>query len=259
MKKYLLILLILFTACDNEPIEVIDEYAECKPSLDISALAPDENGLVEGDIIVDFNKGVALTNKLWDKPIIHYYYQKREQNGNNVIVGVDAEDEALYDSHIQDLGMKTGVLFIKHETRESLLKSSPNGIEIRKSFGNSSYLGMVGGVQRLLIGNTERYILQHELLHALGVGHEFTRSDRDEYLIIRYDNIMEKYWRQFEINPLSTDCGEFDIESIMMYPQFHLSQDPEIPTIELVSGGSYEMKTTLSQGDIATVRSLYNL
>lgn len=54
-----------------------------------------------------------------------------------------------------------------------------------------SFVGCQGGAQRLYyarscsVGN-----LCHEIIHALGLHHEHTRKDRDQYISVLWDNIM---------------------------------------------------------------------
>lgn len=49
---------------------------------------------------------------------------------------------------------------------------------------NNSYVGMIGGGQVVNIHNWSfRYIIVHELLHALGVWHEQSRPDRDNFVV----------------------------------------------------------------------------
>lgn len=58
----------------------------------------------------------------------------------------------------------------------------------------SSLLGYVGDKQVLSLqrfGCVQRGIIQHELLHALGFYHEHTRSDRDQYVRINWENVYE--------------------------------------------------------------------
>lgn len=55
-------------------------------------------------------------------------------------------------------------------------------------------MGRDGGLQLLSLsafGCMERGIIQHELLHALGFYHEHTRSDRDQYVRINWENVPE--------------------------------------------------------------------
>ena len=56
-----------------------------------------------------------------------------------------------------------------------------------------SYIGRTGGPQILSLGPNcgIKGIAEHELLHALGMGHTQIRGDRDRHLIIDWSNIME--------------------------------------------------------------------
>jgi len=54
-----------------------------------------------------------------------------------------------------------------------------------------SSVGMVGGPQTVSIGSgCERMsTVQHEIMHALGIYHEQSRTDRDDYVTIELQNV----------------------------------------------------------------------
>ena len=92
-----------------------------------------------------------------------------------------------------------------------------------------SYVGMQGtGEQKLSVGYSdysfcrERGVLLHELGHVIGFWHEQTRTDRDDYVIILFENIQDgktsqfwKYGKEF-IDSLDVP---YDYSSIMHYPE----------------------------------------
>ena len=69
------------------------------------------------------------------------------------------------------------------------------------------------------------YLLQlgtvvHEILHALGMLHEHSRPDRDNYITINWNNIKEgkkKYFKKYEWHNVNTKGIEYDVSSVMHY------------------------------------------
>ena len=74
-----------------------------------------------------------------------------------------------------------------------------NHLHIQNSDSNNSYVGMKGagvfdwsGLQDLNIHDWDRqFKIVHELMHSLGIGHEQSRSNRDNYIKINCDNIRD--------------------------------------------------------------------
>ena len=74
-------------------------------------------------------------------------------------------------------------------------------------------------------------VAQHEMMHVLGFGHEQSRPDRNEYVEIIWDNIVEQRTKQFRIIDEVDSLGTpYDYDSIMHYPIDTWSKNGE-PTI----------------------------
>lgn len=90
--------------------------------------------------------------------------------------------------------------------------------------------------QNLSIGARCDYkaIIQHEILHALGFYHEQSRTDRDDYVNIWWDEILPGYQHNFNTydDNMITDLNTpYDYESLMHYAPFSFNKNESAPTI----------------------------
>lgn len=139
-----------------------------------------------------------------------------------------------------------------------------NYIHIRSANNNSSSVGMIGGRQNINIFNwTFRYIIIHELYHALGIWHEQQRTDRDQYVQINFQNVTPGTAGNFSIVSSSIAFGPYNFESIMHYDDFAFSDNGQ-PTITVLPPNQQFQnvignRSFLSQGDVEIMQHLYSV
>ena len=138
-------------------------------------------------------------------------------------------------------------------------------IKFVTSDGCSSDIGRKGGEQMIDLGDDcTTGNAAHEMLHALGMFHEQTRCDRDTYVEILFDNILDDKKNNFEKNcDGATDLGDnYDFGSIMHYPLDAFTSNGQ-PTIRLRPGitfdGTIGQRDALSVLDRFTINFLYGL
>ncbi len=95
---------------------------------------------------------------------------------------------------------------------------------------SSSAVGFQGGSQDLEMANHgsssedgKKWLTVHELGHALGLKHEQSRSDRDNYVEILYANIDDDHEDNFDLVEDSINYGHYDFDSIMHYGDHNFS------------------------------------
>jgi hypothetical protein len=139
-----------------------------------------------------------------------------------------------------------------------------------KIYSGQSALGKQGGRQPIYIDIADNKgepsgmfdVVVHEILHALGMIHEQSRSDRDEHVRILWDNINDSARHNFEKDGFSQNFGAYDPTSIMHYHRNAFGtpgrdSNPRV-TIEPVDARRrIAPMRELSPGDIAGLNELY--
>ena len=97
----------------------------------------------------------------------------------------------------------------------------------------------------------------HEIGHALGLWHEQSRSDRDQFIEIITANIHPNFIHNFDTHIQDgKDLGNYDHGSIMHYPATAFSVNGQ-PTIRVKGGQPIGQRNGLSKGDIEAMRLMY--
>ena len=147
--------------------------------------------------------------------------------------------------------------------------NAPNYIKFETSSVNNSHVGRKGGEQIVNLvqtsGNVNLTSAEHEIGHALGLFHEQSRTDRDNFITINWGNIRSD--KQFNFNTYAQlgqsgiQHGVFDFNSIMLYPSFITDNsfvfDSSIPVMTRLDGSTWGTSFWISFGDEETVRYIY--
>ena len=158
---------------------------------------------------------------------------------------------------IAEINTKTNLNIILRTTETAY-------VEIYNGGDCSSVVGSIGAKQQLSLefGCVVRGIIIHEFLHAAGFWHEQSREDRDNHVVIHWENIPGGMGNgNFQIvSPNSnTDQGTYDYGSVMHYfaLAFSINGEPTISTIP--PGIPIGNQDSLSTGDISAVNTIYPL
>jgi hypothetical protein len=213
--------------------------------------------LIHGDIIIssleDLKKKMSDSEylklppaKLWSYGIVPYVISDDIPEPDRIIKAIDY------------LNQKTNVRFVKRNDHLDYIRF------VRGDRNCYSYLGKQSDEQEITLSeNCSAGTIMHELLHALGFLHEQNREDRDDYINIKWDNIVEEFKIQFKKIPnkfLNINDSPFDFNSIMLYPSlaFSINEDNLLFTMLTVDGEVFPgQKRVLSKEDVYRVNLLY--
>ncbi|HEV8084165.1 MAG TPA: M12 family metallopeptidase, partial [Chitinophagaceae bacterium] len=132
---------------------------------------------------------------------------------------------------------------------------------------SNSLVGRQGGSQTIELGDNIATVgvIVHEILHSAGLFHEQSRSDRDKYIMILWDNIESGQAHNFERedDDVST-IGDYNYCSIMHYGKHAFGKKVNgqpLRTIECKMScdciASHSNRDSLTKTDIAGINSIY--
>jgi len=261
MLRFLCLVILIGVSYSKPTPDDILEYARRHPNTGVTD--PEYGDLFEGDIILE--AGVDATEVgpsniisqeryRWPNNILYYDIRDTSYTSTQVAQIEDGIRDLMESTKVNG---KTCVQIVQRTTQS-------NYVYVEKGSGCSSYIGMIGGSQRLSLadGCFRHGTIMHEFLHAFGYFHEHTRADRDDYVFINFDNIQEGKEGNFrkriegeEIDHLGTS---YDYGGVMHYGAYGFAINPTIPTI-IPNDPDAEIgqRTHLSELDIERVQIAY--
>lgn len=214
----------------------------------LAANSPVKSFFTEGDVVVPQTRNARIcTNCRWPKSnaLVQVPY--------TVSDSFTSSNKAAINSAINSFHLSTCIRFVPY-------KDQTNYISIVKKSGCWSQVGLSGGYQEVSLGDgcLQNGIIQHELIHTLGFWHEQSRSDRNIYVTINYQNIqagLEGNFQQLETNNLNVP---YDYSSVMHYGPKDFSKNGGDTITPLSPSAKIGQRIGMSQNDILKINKLYS-
>merc|ERR1719187_440944 len=214
-----------------------DEVQEVGDSEDL-----DENG--------DYTE-TWIPRQRWTDRVVPYEYTDANSFG--------PKDRRVIEGALASLNRKLGSSCLQFRPRRS---NEENYIGIVRKSGCFSSVGMVGGRQALSLGHGCVYtgIVQHEFLHALGILHEQSRGDRDNYIYIYKENISPNMLFNFGKYNTTSQYGQsvpYNYNSIMHYGSEAFSKNGKPTILKKNMERIYANRKEITEKDLKKIRIMY--
>jgi len=257
-----LLLLLLLGLSQAYPLE--EEGSEAEPqmeeddSVDIGTRILTSNRasnemLLEGDLLAPKTRNAM---KCWSEQCLW----KKGSNGLVTIPFTISNqfprgEKQKIDNAMKSFSQSTCIRFVPRQNQNDY-------ISIENKGGCYSALGRTGGRQELSLsrqGCLYHGIIQHEIIHALAFHHEQTRSDRDSYVRINWDNIDRKMAYNFDKRDTNNQNTPYDYTSIMHYGRTAFSIKRGRDSITPIPNANAQIgqRQGMSSWDIKRINMLY--
>ncbi|ODM90219.1 Meprin A subunit beta [Orchesella cincta] len=200
----------------------------------------------------DITSGVIGDRFRWPENTVPYTIAAAfTEDERNIILGA-----------LEEISNKTCIHFVPHSNQRdyvAIVRGLPDS-------GCWSFVGRVYGAQILNLqpGPGPHCIFHgiaaHEMIHALGFYHEQSRTDRDDYVTIMWDNVTpgkEGNFIKYSSAQVDPEGVAYDYGSIMHYGAYSFSQDASKPTIVPKTDVEIGQRNGLSESDVQKLRNMY--
>lgn len=246
--KAFLVALLLVAACHAAEEERHKEEENEEMTEGDMILSPYQKFLFENGLAGD--NSFSSSRNIWDKRYPIVYQIESSLRGTSA--------EAVIKQAIADYHKYTCLRFTpRTSSRQTTYLSFYMG------GGCSSPVGKGRGRRRISLarGCWRKGTVLHEIGHSIGLYHEQSRTDRDTYITINWNNIQDRARFNFNKAAGTTSHGTaYDYDSMMHYPgkAFTKNGGYTIVTKDRSKQSRIGQRKGFSRTDIAQIRAMYS-
>ncbi|KAG8308162.1 hypothetical protein J6590_002246 [Homalodisca vitripennis] len=205
---------------------------------------------MEGDIMMEGSGRNAVSDpaKLWPEAVVPYYIDTDD---------FDKDERKVIRGAVKNIEEETCVQFRPYKDGDE------DYVVVRGNRdGCWSYVGRKEGGQTLNLSEkcVRHGVAVHEFLHVLGMHHQQSSHNRDDFVTVHWDNIEKGHKHNFNKYNSSavTDYGVgYDYSSIMHYSAYAFSKNEQMTITAKAPNVTLEPQEGLSEKDVKKLRLMY--
>ncbi|GAB0087748.1 seminal metalloprotease 1 [Sergentomyia squamirostris] len=230
----------------EQPIEEMGDFFEG----DMELTESQRNSFFEN--MVDSRTGLLNTRYRWPDNTLAYDFA----------ADVNAEQRDWIELGLRNISGHTCLKFVKRTTQTDYVRVTTDAT------GCSSNVGRIGGMQSLKLksnvpgsGCFRFGTVVHEFIHALGFHHSQAAYNRDDYVIIKWENIEAGKENNFNLRDRTTTTMfdlDYDFGSVMHYSKTSFSINGQPTIVPRQDGVTIGQRERMSELDIKRLNRMYN-